>query len=115
MSKPENARTAEEMASDFSRGATCEHHYPLGRMAQQNCTKCVAALLKSYASQEVEKQKQREERLMEFVEYIKDAMHLAVSPELRLIAGQVLNGDYSWTEESEDAAAITSDGEKGEG
>ena len=37
--------------------------------------------------------------LEEFIEYMKDAMHLSVSPELRIIADQVLRGDYSWKKE----------------
>lgn len=37
--------------------------------------------------------------LEEFIKYVRDAMHLAVSPELRIIADQVLKGDYSWTDE----------------
>ena len=47
----------------------------------------------------------REENLEEFIEYVRDAMHLAVSPELRMIADQVLKGDYSWAVEEYDPNA----------
>ncbi len=42
---------------------------------------------------------ERIKELEEFIEYVRDAMHLAVSPELRIIADQILKGDYSWKEE----------------
>ena len=53
----------------------------------------------SFHKKDMDQKNAEIEKQQEFIEYLRDAMHLAVSPELRVIADQVLKGDYSWADE----------------
>lgn len=64
-------QSAREFVIEFSRGVTCNHHAPMGRMQQQHCIKCLVEMLEDFATQERAEQKKKDAGIVRDIRQMK--------------------------------------------